>query len=150
MRNRPFAALLAMVAAGCDRAPAEPRVTVGDPVMTLPAVSGRPGAAYFMLRTNLGPMRLTGISSPRIGRIELHETRSVNGVSRMTPLRDAGFSPAEPLSFAPGGRHAMLFEIDPALRVGASIPLTFRFDRAPPVTVQAEIRGPGDVGHARH
>ena len=143
-----MAGLLAF--AGCDRAPPEPLVTVEDAVVTLPVLPGRPGAAYFTLRTNNDPTRLTAITSPRIGRIELHETVSVNGVSRMTPLRKAVFAPDAPLTFEPGGGHAMLFEIDPSIRVGATVPITFSFEPAPPVTVEAQVRAAGDVGHGGH
>ena len=103
-----------------------------------------------MLRTNHDPTRLTGIDSPRVGRIELHQTMDAGGMARMAPLADATFSPGAPLRFAPGGRHAMLFDVDPALRAGDRLTLNFRFDPAPPVTVEAEVRGPGDVGHAAH
>jgi periplasmic copper chaperone A len=134
--------------AGCDRAPPEPRVTVEHAVVTLPALPGRPGAAYFTLRTNNDPTRLIGVGSSRIGRIELHETASAGGVATMRPLEHAVFAPDEPLVFAPGGRHAMLFDIDEALRPGDTIRLTFTFDPAPPVTAEAEVRAPGDHGAA--
>jgi copper(I)-binding protein len=39
----------------------------------------------------------------------------------------------------------MLFEIRPGLAAGQTVPLTFRFEGAPEVTVQAEVRAPGDV-----
>jgi copper(I)-binding protein len=68
----------------------------------------------------------------------------------MVPLRNATFAPDAPLVFEPGGRHAMLFDLDPALRPGGRVALTFRFEPAPPVTVEAEVRGPGDVGHGGH
>jgi copper(I)-binding protein len=46
----------------------------------------------------------------------------------------------------------MLFGIDPALKVGDRVPLTLTFERAPAVTVDAEVLGPGGGGaeHARH
>jgi periplasmic copper chaperone A len=135
--------------AGCDQAPQEPQVTVEDAVVTLPVIPGRPGAAYFTLRTNNDPTRLTGISSPMTGRIELHETVNENGVSRMVPLQNSTFDPDRPLTFESGGRHAMLFDIDPSVRAGERIPLTFTFDPAPPVTVEAEVRAFGG-GHAGH
>ena len=145
----PILAML-LLAAGCSREPDPPRVEVERAVVTLPAVPGRPGAGYFMLRTNHDPTRLVGIDSPRVGRIELHETVEHRGMARMTPIADASFSPGTPLHFAPGGRHAMLFDMDPALRVGDRLELTFRFDPAPPVAVEAEVRAPGDAGHESH
>jgi copper(I)-binding protein len=150
MRNADFVALLLICLAGCNRPPPEPRVTVEDAVVTLPPIPGRPGAAYFVLRTNNDPSRLVAIASPRVGRIELHETIDAVGASRMEPLREATFSPDEPLVFAPGGRHAMLFDIDPVARAGTTIALTFQVDPAPPVTVEAQVRAPGDVAHAGH
>jgi copper(I)-binding protein len=150
MRNAALVPLVVICLAGCDRPPAAPRVTVDDAVVTLPAAPGRPGAAYFVLRTNIDPSRLVGIASPRVGRIELHETIDAGGMSRMAPLREATFSPDAPLVFAPGRRHAMLFDIDAAARAGTTIALTIRVDPAPPVTVEAQVRAPGDVGHAGH
>jgi copper(I)-binding protein len=147
-RRAPILALLLSLA-GCDRAPPEPAVTVEDAVVILPVLPGRPGAAYFTLHANNDPTRLTGIASPRIGRIELHETVTESGVARMRPLRDAAFSPDAPLAFAAGARHAMLFDVDPGVQMGGAIPLTFTFDRAPSVTVEAEVRSAGE-GHANH
>ena len=134
----------------CGQRPQEPSVTVEEAVVTLPAVPGRPGAAYFTLRTNNDPTRLTGISSPQVGRIELHETVRQGGVSRMDPLRDTIFSPDAPLTFVPGGRHAMLVDMDPSLRAGGRLRLTFTFEPAPQVTVEAEVRAPGDAGDHGH
>ena len=118
--------------------------------MILPAAPGRPGAAYFTLRTNHDATRLIGIDSAGVGRIELHETVNAGGVSRMAPLANATFSPNAPLVFAPGGTHAMLVDIEPSLRPGDRLALTFRFDPARSVTVLAEVRGPGDAGHGSH
>ena len=144
----PILAALLFVGA-CDTAPAEPRVTVEGAVVMLPIIPGRPGAAYFVLRTNNDPTRLTGVASPRIGRIELHETVSDGSVARMRPLESTTFAPDEPLAFAAGRRHAMLFDIDPAARAGGTIPLIFSFDPAPPVTVEAEVRTAG-AAHEGH
>ena len=149
IRTVPIMAAMLMLA-GCDRAPPEPVVAVEHPVATLPVLPGRPGALYFTLRTNNDPTRLKAITSPRIKRIELHETVTADGVSRMVPLRDATFDPGATLTFEPGGRHAMLLEIDPELRPGDTVPITFTFDPAAPVTIQARVREAGDFDHADH
>jgi copper(I)-binding protein len=56
------------------------------------------------------------------------------------------------LTFKPGGKHAMLFGLDPALKPGAKVSLTFTFEPAPPVKVEAIVHGPGGGGggHSGH
>lgn len=137
-----LAALLELSA--CGGAPGEPAARIENPFVTLPAVPGRPGAAYFTIRSN-GPARLTAVGSPQIGRIELHESMEAGGMSRMAPLHNPALGPDAPLVFAPGGRHAMLYDIAPSVRAGQHLTLTFTFDSLPPVTIEAEVRGPGDV-----
>ncbi len=112
--------------------------------ITLPAVRGHPGAAYFNIEAS-SRARLTQVTSPLIERIELHESTS----GGMAPLKDAAVPAGGKLEFAPGGKHAMLFGIDLELKVGERAPLTFRFEGAPAVTVEAEILGPGG-GHGGH
>lgn len=140
-----MAASLALCA--CGGAPEPARATIENAVVTLPAIPGRPGAAYFTIRSNR-TARLAAVSSPAAGRIELHESTSRGGMSAMGPLRDTSLSPGAPMTFAPGGRHAMLFEIAPSVREGQRTALTFTFDGLPPVTVEAEVRGPGDSGYS--
>jgi len=141
-------ATAALGVAACDSAPPEPKVEVADAAVQLPAVSGRPGAAYFTLTANNDPMNLVSIESPRIERIELHETVEENGVARMAQLESGTFENGQ-LKFEAGGKHAMLFGIDPALKAGDKVPLTLTFDPAPPVTVEAEVRAFGG-GHGGH
>jgi copper(I)-binding protein len=117
-------------------------VTVEGAVVTLPAVSGRPGAAYVTLQANRDGIRLQRAGSPRAARAELHE-------AGMRPVAELALRAGEAVAFAPGGRHVMLFGLDPALRPGERVPLTFTFGGAPPVTVEAEVRAPGDV-HGAH
>jgi hypothetical protein len=142
--RRSVATALASLAllAGCGSAADEaPHIVVGEAVATLPAAAGRPGAAYFRLEANV-PARLIRIASSRVGRIEMHEP----GMRRVDSL---ALTPGEPVVFAPGGRHAMLFDVDPALRPGETLLLTLRFDGAPAIGVEAQVRRAGDV-HRGH
>jgi copper(I)-binding protein len=145
----PFATAFGLLLlAACNRTPAAPQVTAEDVIVTLPAVSGRPGAAYFELRTNRSPSTLVSVTSPLVQRIELHQTTQ-RGMGKITSPEDLSFPGNRTLEFEPGGKHAMLFGINKAVKVGDTIPLTFTVDPAPAVTVEAEVRGPGDVpgGH---
>jgi copper(I)-binding protein len=146
MRHPLLALALVAGLGACHREPQPPGAQVESAVVTLPAVPGRPGAAYFMITTNQAA-HLTGISSPKVGRIELHESMSHQGMSTMRPLASVAIGPATPLAFAPGGKHAMLYDISPDVAAGSRIRLNFAFDTLPAVSVDAEVRSAG-AGHA--
>lgn len=142
------ASFLLFPLAGCG--PSGAPVVVEDAFITLPPVAGRPGAGYFTLRSRHGPARLVSVSSQHAERIELHETVTVDGVTRMQPIDEVTFSPGQPARFEPGGRHLMLFGVDAELEAGQHIALLFRFDGLDPVEVQAEVRAPGGARHDGH
>ena len=148
---------IALTTAGCDApagrdnaATATPQMlSVTDTIVQLPAVPGRPGAAYFTLRAGAEPVRLTSVSSDRVERIELHQTRMEGDVMRMEPLADGSVPANGSLVFEQGGRHAMLFGIAPALKAGETLALTFTFESGETIDTQAQVRafGGGDEGH---
>jgi copper(I)-binding protein len=124
---------------GCGASSSGPRASVENARVTLPAVKGRPGAAYFTITAAGAPARLTGVTSPRIQRIELHESMAAG----MGPLRDPSLPAGVEVRFEPSGTHAMLFGVDPTVKVGERVPMTFALEGAPAVTVNAEVQGPG-------
>lgn len=149
MRAAIATACAALAVSACNGTADEPRVTVEDAVVTLPAVPGRPGAAYFELRANRTPTNLVSLTSPLVQRIELHQNKDKGGMRKITSPEDLSFSGSGRLEFEPGGKHAMLFGISKSVKPGDSIPLTFTVDPAPAVTVEAEVRGPGEA-HEGH
>lgn len=145
------AAACAFLALGsCNRAPPDGAVRVSDPWVRLPAAKGQPGSAYFRLEAGSEGTRLTGLSSSLVRRIELHETQMKGNVARMELKKEVEFPFDGKLVFEPGGRHAMLFGIDKSVVAGSKIPLTFSFNVAPPVTLDAEVRALGDGPHEGH
>ncbi|HEX8621695.1 MAG TPA: copper chaperone PCu(A)C [Allosphingosinicella sp.] len=146
-----FVALAGSALAGCDRPPPDGTVRMGEAWVRLPASKNRPGGAYFRIEAGSEGTRLVGVSSPSARWIELHETRMSGTTAKMKREREIEFPSRGELVFEPGGRHAMLFGLDPKLKPGDRIPLTFSFNVAPPITVDAEVRGPADEGpHAGH
>jgi hypothetical protein len=129
---------LSLLLGGCQGRSREPKVE--KPWIRLPATGGQPGAAYFRLEGNIEGTRLTGITSPLIRKIELHETVEKNGVTRMAMRKEIDFPSRGALVFEPGGRHAMLIGINKSVKAGGTVPLTFSFNTAPPVTLDAEVR----------
>ena len=146
-----FAALAGSALAGCHRPPPDGTVRVGEAWVRLPAAKNRPGSAYFRMEAGSEGTRLVGVSSPSARWIELHETRMAGTTAKMKRSKEIEFPSRGELVFEPGGRHAMLFGLDAKLKPGDRIPLTFSFNVAPPVTVEAEVRGPADEGpHEGH
>ena len=143
-----------LVLAACDATPQQPPieaaepaghvVTVADAWIRLPAVSGRTASGYFTAEAGAMPETITNVTSPSPGRVEMHESMSSGGLSSMKEMEVAPFTADEPLVFEPGGKHLMLFSLDPTVKPGETLALTFTFSRARPVTVDAKVIAAGD------
>ncbi len=117
------------------------------------AAPGVPGVGFLTLR-NAGKRadRLLAVESPAAARIEIHESRVVQGVMQMRALPKGVLLPAgQRVSFGPGGTHLMLFALREPLREGMAVPVTLRFERAGRVDamLQVEPRGPAE-DHSHH
>jgi copper(I)-binding protein len=151
LKSHVFAVLAsAALLTGCHRPPPDGTVRVDDVWVRLPAAKSRPGGAYFRMEAGSEGTRLLGVSSPSVRWIELHETSMAGSTAKMKRRREVEFPSRGELVFEPGGRHAMLFGISRQVKVGDRIPLTFSFNVAPPITVDAEVRGPADEGPHQH
>ena len=64
-------------------------------------------------------------------------TMTSSSVMSMNPLPAVTLRPGEKVSFAPGGNHLMLFDLDPALKSGGKVPLTFHLASGGTVTATA-------------
>lgn len=147
MMRHPF--LIAALAApllplgACHRASEAP--AIGRAWVRLPAVSGQPGAAYFTIRGGRAATRLARIESALAARAELHESMAgVGGMMAMRPLDGIDVPAGGTIAFAPGGRHAMLFSIDPAVKPGTAIPLRFGFTDGRTAEAEAKTVAAGE------
>jgi periplasmic copper chaperone A len=130
-------------------APTTIGTAIADARVQLPIVPGRPGVAYFTLTPAPGVSgRLTGASIDHVGRAEMHESRMEGGTMTMAEVKTIAITPGQPVTFAPGGYHVMLFDIDAALKAGATTTLTATLDNGTKVTAQAKVTAPGggDMG----
>ncbi len=111
-----FATLLAV--AGCAQ---QPDSAVSDGMVRLPAVEGSPGAAYFTLHGGDAGRTLVTVESPDAGRAEMHDMTMTNGMMKMAPLTQGVVIPKNgTVTFAPGGKHVMLFGMKAGLKPGGS------------------------------
>ena len=134
---------LAATAGAQTPPPTQEGVSVSNAWARASAGAAMTGAAYATITDNGRADRLTGISTPVAGVAELHETRNENGIMQMRAITDLPLQPGKPLTLKPGGYHVMLMELKHPLKMGDSFPLTFTFEHASPVTVQANIAAAG-------
>ena len=136
MRNGTILAL-ALALSGCGK-PFPP--SVDKAWVRLPAVPGRPGAAYFTLQGGSTDATLIAVDSPRLRKAELHESMA----GGMRALPGVALPSNTTATFAPGGRHVMLFDLDPRLHPGETVPLRFALADGRELTAPATVVGAAD------
>jgi copper(I)-binding protein len=144
-------ALALLLLPACGSKPQTSHVTVEEAWIRLPAAPSLPAAGYFLATSAAPGEEIVSVTSSA-AKVEMHETMAQGGMSMMRPLSRATFGEEDRLGFKPGGKHLMLFGLNPKLRPGDKIQLSFRFKSAPPVTVEADVKALGDDGseHAGH
>jgi periplasmic copper chaperone A len=98
------------------------------------------GAVYFAI-TNLGKKadRLLAISTPLADKVEMHDSRTVQGVLEMRAVDFVECPPGATVKAQPGGLHVMLQGLKQPLAAHAQFPLTLRFRDAAALTVQVQV-----------
>lgn len=123
--------------AACHQSGKEP--SAARAWVRLPAVAGAPAAAYLTLTGGRKAAALVRVESALVGRIEMHESMAGSGgMMTMKPLDRLEVPSGGTVSFAPSGKHLMLFGLDPAVKPGTAVPLRFGF--ADGTTTEAEAK----------
>ncbi|RIA37766.1 hypothetical protein DFR49_3654 [Hephaestia caeni] len=140
---KPIAIALAAAAAlsGCQT---QDDIVVSDAWVRLPAVAGRPAAAYFTIHGYSKDSALIDVADPVSIRTEMHETMTHGSMSSMAPIETVPLPAKSTVVFAPGGKHVMLFGVNPSVKPGATIPLTLTFTGFPRIEVDAVVVAAGD------
>ncbi|MGI4732775.1 MAG: copper chaperone PCu(A)C [Janthinobacterium lividum] len=133
-------------ATGCSK----PRELYVDHAwVRLPAVAGQPAAAYFTVHGGAAPATLIDVSSDVAIRSEMHETMTgtgsgAAGMTSMKPMPSVAIPARSTDRFAPAGRHVMLFGLDPSVKRGGAIALTFTFGNGERIQQTAPVLNAGD------
>lgn len=133
--------LAGAVLAGCQQA----ELGADDAWVRLPAVTGRPGAAYFTIKGGAQATSLVAISSPAAIRAEIHEMKHEGGMMTMAPVKDVAVAAGARVEFKPGGKHVMLYDLSPSVHAGSTIPLRLSFADGKTIEVNAAVRAAGDA-----
>ena len=111
---------------------------------------GQPVAGGFLKLTNKGTAddKLISASSPKSGRVELHEMAMKGDVMEMRAL-DGGIAIAAgtTVELTPGGLHVMFFDISGAFKDGDMVPVTLTFEKAGTVELMLPVMAKAMMKH---
>ena len=144
MRFALFAAVALTALTGCHH---EAKLSADHAWVRLPAVPGNPGAAYLTIHGGPEPARLVAVESEAAGSSELHESMKMGagGMTGMKRLDGLDVPAGRDVAFAPNANHVMLFGLSPQVKAGGTLPLSVRFEKGQPLTVDAKVVGAGDA-----
>lgn len=137
-------ALVAMSALGSGAAygagkPCLP--VVRDAWVRLPPGNMPMMAGFGRIENRCGmPATVLRASSPSFASVELHETKLVDGVSRMRPVPELRLAPNGAAVFKPGGLHLMLMKPSAPLNPGSRVVLQFELANGGKVLGEFEVR----------
>ena len=119
--------LAALVIAACG-AP-QPPLVASDVEITRP-MPGRPMSAGFLVLTNNtdADIRITRVTSPQFGAVEIHETTIEDGIARMRELGALVVPARGSVTLERGGKHLMLMQ---ARDIGDAVSLQLFSEDAP-------------------
>jgi copper(I)-binding protein len=103
-------------------------------------------AAGYMTIKNTGaePDRLTGVTTPVAGKVEIHEMTMDNGIMRMRPLASGlEIKPGQTVELKPNAFHLMIENLKEPIQQGKPFKATLTFAKAGPVNVDFAV---GPIG----
>jgi len=120
-----------------------PQLGVNNSVINLSPVDGRPGSGYFTLTGGRSDVYLEAVSSSYIQRIEMHETVEKNGMMSMQAIENVLVPGGEKVNFEAGGKHLMVFGVNPIVVRKGTVDLTFIFSDGTRYIIPTRIQKSG-------
>ncbi|HEY1394265.1 MAG TPA: copper chaperone PCu(A)C [Methylibium sp.] len=106
-----------------------------------PTVEGQQVGGGFLTLKNTGPGadKLIGGSTPVAERLELHMMRMDGNVMRMDEVPAIELPAGQSVEFKPGGYHLMFRGLKAPLKLGSSVPVTLKFEKAGELKLQMKV-----------
>jgi len=104
-----------------------------------PTVAGQAGGGGFLKITSPTADRLISASAPVSKTVELHTMQMEGNVMRMREVPAIEIPAGQTVELKPGGLHVMFIGLTQTLNVGATFPLTLRFEKAGEVKVEVKV-----------
>jgi len=141
-----FAALL-MVAAVPAFAQSS-SIQVENPWAPATPSGAKTGAVYMTIDNKLSIAdRLTGLSSEVAKKLQIHETKTDKGITKMREISGGLPVPVGgSVVLKPGGYHVMLIDLNKPLKAGETFPLTLVFEKAGNISITVPVQSMGATG----
>lgn len=88
------------------------------------------------------PATVVAATSPAYGSVELHETRIVDGVSKMRAVPELRVAPDGAAVLKPGGLHLMLMRPHAPLKAGSKVAMEFELADGRKILGEFDVRDP--------
>lgn len=104
-----------------------------------------PSAGYFTVHAGTEPVALRDVTTEAAVRVEMHDSMMHDGMMTMKPIDQVDIPAKGVVRFEPGGRHLMLWSVNPAVAATGKITLTFLFSNGDRILVDAAVQKAGDA-----
>ena len=132
---------IAATLAGCGQ---PKQLYIDHAWVRLAAVPSNPAAAYFNIHGGPAAATLINVSTDVAIRTEMHQSMAKDGMAAMAPLRQLAIPAGAKVEFGPGGRHVMLFDVNPGIKPGSTVTFTFSFADGTRILQDAGVIAAGD------
>jgi periplasmic copper chaperone A len=140
----PVAALIGL--GGCEKAP----LYVDQASIRLSPNPDTPSSGYFTVHGGSDPVTLRDVTSEAAVRVEMHDSVTKNGMMAMEKLDSVDVPAKTVVKFAPGGRHLMLWKVNPSVAATGKVTLTLIFSNGDRILVDAVVQKTGEAPKAGH
>ncbi len=124
-------------------------IQIGHPWARATVPGQQAGGAFLKLQnTGTGGDKLVSASTAAAKSAEIHTMAMEGNVMRMRELGALDIPAGQTIELKPGGLHIMFMGLKEPLKVGDSVPLRLKFERAGEVTVQVKVEALGSQGPA--
>lgn len=104
-----------------------------------------PSAGYFTVHGGPEPVTLRDVTTDAAVRVEMHDSTMHGGMMTMKPIDSIDIPAKAVVRFEPGGRHLMLWNVNPTVAATGKITFTFLFSNGDRILVDAPVQKTGEA-----
>jgi len=129
MNSRVISLLVCMIVVPACEQERGPQLDISALRAFAPLPGSQNGVAYMTVTNNSSnEIVINGVRSPQFERVEMHETKIENEVSRMRPVTEVSIAAGGQVVFEAGGLHLMLVNPAPDTLPGSPVTLELTYD----------------------